>query len=95
VTRRRLQINMQPKWRRVFAIAFGVLICAAIFALLEGCVLMFVIWWRWVRLGDDTAAVFALVCCVAAFPFIAFIAARIGLFAYEKLMPPDRIRQDG
>jgi hypothetical protein len=31
------QMNMQAKWRRVFAIVFGVLIWAATVALLEAC----------------------------------------------------------
>jgi uncharacterized membrane protein YedE/YeeE len=88
-------IPEQAKWRRIFSIIFGALIWAATFALLEGCVFVCIIWWLWVRQGNDLAGVLALFWCFAAFPFISVAAMPIGLFAYEKIKPADRVRKDG
>jgi hypothetical protein len=85
-------IPEQAKWRGVFAIVFGILIWAATFAFLERCVFVFVIWRFW---PSDVAGVLALFWCFAAFGFIAVVAMPIGLFAYEKIRPADRVRQDG
>jgi TRAP-type C4-dicarboxylate transport system permease small subunit len=81
---------MQAKWRRVFAIVLGVLIWAATFAFLEWCVFVYVIQKFW---GNDLAAVLALFWCFAAFPLIAVLTMPIGLFAYTKVMPAERVRE--
>jgi hypothetical protein len=83
-------IPEQAKWRRIFAITFGVLIWAATFALIEGCIFVFIIWWFWVRQGNDMAGVLALFWCFAASPFIVVAAMPIGLSAYTKVITAAR-----
>jgi hypothetical protein len=84
-------MNMQAKWRRVFAVAFAVLIGAAAFALLEAGVLVFWFWKSWgFGGGNDSAGVVALAWGFFALPAIFGAAMIIGLVAYVKLMPDNR-----
>jgi hypothetical protein len=83
-------MNMQATWRRVFAVAFAVLIGAAAFALLEAGVLVFSFWKAGGFSWNDAAGVVALAWGVFALPAIFGAAVIIGLFAYVKLMPDNR-----
>jgi hypothetical protein len=94
VTLRRVQMNMQAEWRRVFAIVLGVLIWTATVALLEACI-AFSVFWKNGGMWDDISPLIAFVFCLAALPFIVIGAMPIAWFACAKVMPVDRIRQDG
>lgn len=74
---RRVQINMQAKWGRIFAIVFAVLIWAVTFALVELCVGYFSFWWMRRSVSEDLQGVFTLVGCFAGIPLSGFVATFI------------------
>jgi hypothetical protein len=70
-------MNTQFQWKRVFVIVFGVLLWAAIFALVELCVGIFSVWSLRRSTSPDLFGVVTFFCCFAAFPLSGFVATFI------------------